>query len=68
MSGIGIHCHELRVRDDRIDWRIVYRLDEDAVIVVAVFEKRTQRTPKIMVDLCRVRLRKFDAVAEDKER
>ena len=31
MPVVGPRCHELRVRDAAVDWRIVYRLDADAV-------------------------------------
>lgn len=37
---IGRRCHELRVRDEKDTWRIIYRLDSDAVIIVEVFSKR----------------------------
>jgi phage-related protein len=37
MSEIGQGCHELRVRDGRQNWRIVYRADRDAILVIDVF-------------------------------
>jgi phage-related protein len=60
MPGIGPHCHELRVKDEGHNWRIVYRIDARAVLVVAVFAKTTQKTPKSLVALCRSRLAKYD--------
>jgi len=39
MLGIGPRCHELRVLDAGKTWRIVYRIDSDA-IVVADFRRR----------------------------
>lgn len=60
MPGIGPRCHELRVQDERVSWRIVYRIDVDAIIVVAVFRKSTQQTPQHVIDTCRRRLKAFD--------
>src|SRR3990172_3729356 len=46
MPDIGPHCHELRVKDERAEWRIVYRIDPDAVLVLEVFSKKTRATPR----------------------
>ena len=40
MPTIGPRCHELRVRDENRIWRVVYRLDPDAIVVVAVFPRQ----------------------------
>ena len=60
MPSIGRGCHELRVSDDKVSWRIVYRIDEDAIVILEVFSKKTGRTPKSIVDICRARLREYD--------
>src|SRR6516164_7944386 len=60
MPGIGPRCHELRVRDRNHNWRIIYRLDEDAVVIVEVFAKTTRQTPKRVIDTCTRRLRQYD--------
>lgn len=60
MPSIGPRCHELRVKDENRDWRIVYRLDSDAILVVEVFKKTTQKTPKAVIDRCKARLRLYD--------
>jgi phage-related protein len=65
MPGIGPRCHELRVRDEKRNWRIVYRVDSDAIIVAEVFAKTTQKTPKPVIVNCRTRLRKYDEVVRD---
>jgi len=44
----------------RIAWRILYRNDEDAVIVIHWFEKKTAQTPGPVLELCRARLREYD--------
>jgi phage-related protein len=60
MLGIGRRCHELRVRDDEHNWRIVYRLDPDAIVIADVFPKTTRQTPKRVINTCRRRLRLYD--------
>ena len=60
MPAIGPRCHELRVQDAQVSWRIVYRIDIDAIIVVAVFRKSTQQTPQHVIDTCRRRLKAYD--------
>ena len=60
MPVVGPRCHELRVRDADADWRIVYRADTDAVVILAVFRKATRTTPKRIIDACIRRLREYD--------
>jgi len=56
MPAIGKHCHELRVRDEAKAWRIVYRIDPAAILILAVFEKRTRETPRHVIRTCQRRL------------
>jgi phage-related protein len=63
MSEIGPRCHELRVKDSGAEWRIVYRADPDAVLVLDVFTKKTRETPASVLQNCRRRLRNYDAKA-----
>lgn len=63
MSNIGRRCHELRVNDEGSTWRVIYRLDEDAIVIVEVFSKKTTHTPKAVVEACKRRLRDYDAVS-----
>ena len=60
MPSIGRRCHELRVADEKVSWRIVYRIDEDAIVILEVFSKKTGKTPKSIIDICRTRLREYD--------
>jgi phage-related protein len=62
MPSIGPRVHELRLTDGktRSEWRIVYRVDDDAIVVVEVFRKTTPKTPKSVIDTCRARLRDYD--------
>ena len=62
LQGIGRRVRELRVDDRgmRLTWRIIYRIDPDAILVVHWFDKKTQRTAKSVIDLCRRRLQEYD--------
>ncbi len=64
MPNIGKHCHELRVSDSENNqqWRIIYRIDDDAIIVIDVFAKKTQETPKQVIDNSQRRLKLYDEV------
>lgn len=65
MRSIGSHCHELRIKDNKNkkQWRIIYRIDSDAIIIADVFQKTTQKTPKRVIDNCQRRLRLYDALS-----
>ncbi|MFM9964777.1 MAG: type II toxin-antitoxin system RelE/ParE family toxin [Planctomycetaceae bacterium] len=60
MPSVGPRCHELRIRDEQENWRIMYRIDEDVIVILAVFAKKTQLTPKAVIDTCRKRLADYD--------
>jgi phage-related protein len=62
MPSIGKRVHELRVDDPeaRKTWRIVYRLEPDAVLVVHWFEKKTNATTRRVIELCKRRLGDYD--------
>ena len=61
MPSIGPRCYELRIVDEKVDWRIIYRVDADAIVIADVFEKKTRKTPQLVKEACRRRLRKYDA-------
>jgi phage-related protein len=61
MPEIGRRCHELRIRDEDDTWRIMYRLDRDAVVILDVLSKKSRRTPRAVISRCRARLRAYDA-------
>jgi phage-related protein len=60
MPAIGARCHELRVTDEGVTWRIVYRVDPDAIVIAEVFAKKTAKTPAAVLDACRRRLKEYD--------
>jgi len=60
MSSIGSRCHELRITDESRTWRIIYRIDPDAILILDVFEKKSQKTPDYVIENCRRRLRLYE--------
>ena len=58
MRTLGPACHELRIVDKGRNWRIIYYLD-DAVVLLEVFAKKTGRTPKRTLQICRRRLANY---------
>jgi phage-related protein len=64
MPVIGARCHELRVVDRGHNWRLVYRTDIDAIVILEVFAKKTRATPKDVIARCRRRLKAYDEAGE----
>lgn len=60
MAAIGPRCHELRIDDFDVTWRIFYRIDPDAILVLEVCKKRTSSTPRQVIRVCRRRLADYD--------
>lgn len=60
MPTIGKRCHELRITDDKVSWRIDYRIDDDAIVIAEVFSKKTGKTPKSIIETSKARLREYD--------
>jgi phage-related protein len=61
MPSLGARCHELRIADAGSIWRLLYRIDEDAIVILEVFQKKTPKTPQHVLAACRQRLRTYDA-------
>lgn len=59
MPSIDQTCHELRVRDEKQTWRVIYALEEDAVLILEVFAKKTAKTPVGVIKTCQRRLRLY---------
>ena len=60
MPTIGGRCHELRINDVKSTWRIVYRVDNDAIVILEVFSKKTNSTPKQVIETCKRRIKSYD--------
>ncbi|HEX7151366.1 MAG TPA: type II toxin-antitoxin system RelE/ParE family toxin [Thermoanaerobaculia bacterium] len=65
MPAIGPSCHELRVDDGGVTWRIVYFIDDDAIVILDVFKKKSRATPKQVIDVTRKRLRAYQQAVRE---
>ena len=63
MPAIGRRCHELRINDEGSTWRIIYRIDQDAIVILEAFDKKTNQTPKQVIDTCQARIKDYDDAA-----
>jgi len=61
MPSIGRRCHELRIPDKDHTWRIVIRIDPDAIVILEVFAKTTRETPQDVIDTCKSRLKHYNS-------
>jgi len=57
---VGPRCGALRVRDGEHNWRIMYRVDPDAILVLEVYAKKTRKIPQMVLDRCKKRLKSYD--------
>ena len=61
LPDVGRRCGALRVRDAEHHWRIMFRIDADAVLVLEVYPKKTQKIPNEVIERCKQRLKQYDA-------
>ncbi len=45
MPVIGHRCHELRIVDENKTWRIMHRIDADAIVIAEVCPPRIEMSP-----------------------
>lgn len=62
MPSIGPRCHELRINDTDVTWRIFYRIDRDAIVILEVLKKKTPTTPRAVLQACQRRLAEYDQI------
>ena len=67
MSSIATRCHELRINDENLTWRIIYRIYTDAILILDVFEKKTNKTPKPIINVCKQRIKRYDEDAKERD-
>ena len=60
MPAIGSRCHELRIPDGDTSWRIFYRIDADAIVILEVEAKKTRTTPHQTIENCQRRQKAYD--------
>ena len=66
MPTVGKRCHELQIVDAGRTWRVMYRLDPDAIVIADVFLKTTAQTPTRVIADCRRRLAHYDHLTEER--
>jgi len=66
MPSIGTQCHELRINDENLTWRIIYRIYTDAILILEVFEKKTNKTPRSVVDVCKQRIKRYETDVKER--
>ncbi len=57
---VGPRCGALRIRDAGHNWRIMYRTDADAVLILDVYSKKTRKIPDEVIERCKIRLKQYD--------
>lgn len=67
MPSIGPGCHELRIQDEKVTWRIAYYVGRDAIVILEVFVKKTRKAPQRAIDHAKRRLDLYLDAAEDGE-
>ena len=67
MASVGAGCHELRIVDGHVSWRIMYYIAAEAIVILDVFRKKTQATPKTVIASCQRRLADFLKLTQTKK-
>lgn len=53
----------MRIQDESTTWRLIYRVDPDGVVIVEIFAKKTQKTPAMVIERCKRRLKAYDEIS-----
>lgn len=61
LTNVCSRCGALRIRDKKHNWRIMYRVDNDSVLILEVYAKKSRRIPMAVIDRCKRRLKQYDA-------
>jgi len=62
LPGLGKRCGALRIPDGEQNWRIMYRVDPDAILILEVYSKKTRKIPDEVMKRCRDRMKRYDEV------
>ena len=68
LPDVGKRCGALRVRDAEHNWRIMYRIDPDAVLILEVYAKKTPKIPSVVIERCQERLNRYDEAIRASEK
>ena len=50
--------------DEDVTWRIPYYIGRQAIVILEVFDKKTQATPKHVIETAKKRLKQYRDAAE----
>jgi phage-related protein len=67
MPSLEAGCHELKVKDANHEWRIVYAVEPDAIVILEVFGKGSRRTPRSIIETCRRRVREYRRLVREEK-
>ena len=59
MPSVSRGCHELRINDAQKTSRIMYAVESDAIVILEVFAKKSEKTPATVIHVCRERLKRY---------
>src|SRR5690349_10962261 len=62
MTTIGAACHELRIRDRNVTWRVFYAIEPDGIVLLHVGTKSSRKTAQSDIELSKRRLKRYRAV------
>lgn len=68
LPSISPGCYELRIRDQNINWRVIYRIDPDRILIIEVFGKKTRKLPAKVIAVCQKRLAKYDEARQAQQK
>ena len=60
LPNVGPRCGALRIRDAEHNWRIMYRVDSDAILILEVYSKKTRKIPDEVIKRSKDRLKRYD--------
>jgi len=64
MPSISEGCLELRIKSKEGEWRILCRIFTDAIVILDVFKKKTEKTPKSVIATCIRRLSAYERIVK----
>ena len=65
MPVIGANCHELRIDDGDVTWRLLYHVESDAIVILDIFQKKSRTTPKHVISVAQKRLRMYQRAIKE---
>ncbi|MEZ6090895.1 MAG: hypothetical protein R3C05_23305 [Pirellulaceae bacterium] len=63
-EGCLFKLRRLRIRDANHNWRIMYRIDSDAVLILEVYANKTPKIPKAVIGRCKRRMTEYDTASK----